>query len=114
MKPLLALLSAITMIGLAVPAYGEPDAEEAAAVDNAGFLSSLRQAGISYNNEDQAISAARAVCGLIGNGESGLELLKDLKSTNPALTTDGAAQFAAIAARAYCPHQLTPSGGGSK
>ncbi|EUA35476.1 hypothetical protein I552_6278 [Mycobacterium xenopi 3993] len=47
------------------------------------------------------------MCGLIDNGESGLEVLKDLKTTNPGFTTDGAAQFAAIAARSYCPQQLS-------
>ncbi|EUA42645.1 hypothetical protein I553_6505 [Mycobacterium xenopi 4042] len=88
-----------------MPAHGDPGAEDG--TDNAAFLASLRKAGITYHNADQAITAAKAVCGLIDNGESGLEVLKDLKTTNPGFTTDGAAQFAAIAARSYCPQQLS-------
>lgn len=102
MKLTLAMLSAVTMAGLAVPAHADT------ASDDAAFLASLRQAGITYTNPDQAIAAAKAVCGLVANGESGLQVLKDLKSTNPGFTTDGAAQFAGIAANAYCPQQLAP------
>ncbi|MEZ0384851.1 DUF732 domain-containing protein [Mycobacterium sp. pW045] len=114
MKPLLALGVAV---GLAVagaapavpdPAPGvqlDPDAA-AGAVPNAAFLESLRAAGITYSNPGQAIDAARAVCGLVDRGEPGLQVISDLKATNPGFTTDGAAQFAAIAANAYCPHQL--------
>ncbi|ORB10952.1 DUF732 domain-containing protein [Mycobacterium noviomagense] len=104
-----ALASVCTLIALAGPGHADPGAEEG--TDNAAFLASLRNAGITYNNADQAITAGHAVCGLIDNGESGLEVLKDLKSTNPGFTTDGAAQFAAIAARSYCPQQLAPSSG---
>jgi hypothetical protein len=103
MKLLLALLSISVMIGLAVPARGDPDSDDGA------FLASLQKAGITYQNAGQAIAAGKAVCGLIDEGESGLEVVEDLKTNNPAFTMDGAAKFAAISAHAYCPQQLTPS-----
>ena len=102
-----ALLIMSTTVIFAVPAHGDPGVDDAPAADDSAFLASLRQAGITYNDADQAIAAGNAVCGLADNGESGLELLKDLNNTNPELTMDGAARFAAIAARSYCPQQLT-------
>ncbi|WP_375488075.1 DUF732 domain-containing protein [uncultured Mycobacterium sp.] len=109
MRFITALGGIFALIALAVPGHADPGVEEGR--DNGAFLASLRNAGITYNNADQAITAGHAVCGLIDNGESGLEVLKDLKNTNPGFTTDGAAQFAAIAARSYCPQQLAPSSG---
>lgn len=109
MRLVLALLGLTTLIAFAAPARGEPGPDDGV---NAGFLASLRNAGISFSNADEAVAAGEAVCGLIGNGESGLQVLKDLKTTNPGITTDGAAQFAAIAARSYCPQQLTTGGAG--
>jgi hypothetical protein len=105
---LLALLISTTAVVFAVPARGDPDIDDAPSADHSAFLASLRQAGITYSDANQAIAAGKAVCGLADNGESGLELLKDLKYTNPELTMDGAAQFAAIAASSYCPQHLTP------
>ncbi|BBX24749.1 hypothetical protein MTER_41600 [Mycolicibacter terrae] len=84
-----------------------PDAQDAGgAVHNAAFLQSLLAAGITYSNSGQAIEAAHAVCGLVDRGEPALQVISDLKANNPGFTTDGAAQFAAIAATTYCPHQL--------
>jgi hypothetical protein len=37
---------------------------------------------------------------------SGLHLIKHLQENNPALTENGAVQFATISAKAYCPRQL--------
>lgn len=112
MKRRLVLLGFSTLIGFAAPAHADPSvgeqagADEVAAISNAGFLDSLRAAGITYTNADQVISAGQAVCGLVGRGEPGLEVITDLKANNPGFTTDGAAKFAAIAARSYCPQQL--------
>jgi hypothetical protein len=50
---------------------------------------------------------------LVSRGISGLQLLNDLRENNPALTTNGAAQFATISAKAYCPRQLDGSAGTS-
>lgn len=108
----LTLIGVASAIGLAVPAHADPsaadqaNAEEVTAISNAGFLDSLEAAGITYSNPDQVVAAGRAVCGLVGRGEPGLEVIADLRSNNPGVTTDGAAKFAAIAAHAYCPQQL--------
>jgi hypothetical protein len=100
---LLALLGVSTMIGLAAPTYGDPGE----GFDDAGFLATVRDAGINYTNSDQAIAFAKAVCGWIGNGKSGPELVHDLQRNNPGLTTDHAILFLAISAKYYCPQQLT-------
>lgn len=111
-KLILALFGIATVIGIAPSAQAEPAAadqpgvEESVLIDNAAFLESLRSAGITYTNPDQVISAGRAVCGLVDRGEPALQVISDLKTTNPGFTTDGAAQFAAISAHSYCPHQL--------
>ena len=46
------------------------------------------------------------MCVHIHNGMCGLHLIKHLQENNPALTENGAAQFATISAKAYCPKQL--------
>jgi hypothetical protein len=103
MRMLLALLGVAAMIGLAAPAYGDPDSSG----DDAGFLAALRNADIGYGDPGQAIGAAQAVCGCLDNGESGLELIHDVKTHNPALDLDTAAQFSLLAAKYYCPHHLS-------
>jgi len=108
MKLLLALLSVPMGIVVMVPAHAEPGVEDAPAADDF-FLSALRQTGISFNDAGQAIAAGQAVCGLVDRGESGLQLLNDLRTQNPALTINGAAQFATISAKSYCPQQLEAS-----
>jgi hypothetical protein len=107
MKPLLALLGVTMGIIFAVPAHSEPGIDEEPSNDNNGaFLADLHKVGIGFSDPNQAISAGQAVCGCIHNGMSGLHLLKHLQENNPALTENGAAQFATISAKAYCPRQL--------
>ena len=112
MKTLLAGLGVAALIGFAAPGHADPDpqaqpsAEETAAVADAGFLESLRAAGITYTDPGKVVEAGRAVCGLANKGEPGLEVVADIKANNPGFTTDGAAQFAAISARSFCPQQL--------
>lgn len=113
MKPLLALLAVGAAIGLAAPVWADPDPATSGDADNGQFLTSLRAAGITFNNPDQAIAAGKTLCELANRGEPGLELLSDLKANNPGLTTDRAVQFAAIAARSFCPHHLNQKDGGS-
>ena len=103
MRLLLALLGVSTMIGLAAPAFGDPDR----GFDDAGFLATVRDAGINYTSSGQAIAFAKALCGWIGNGKSGPELVGDLQRSNPGLTTDHATLFVAISAKYYCPQQLS-------
>ncbi|WP_246398815.1 DUF732 domain-containing protein [Mycobacterium vicinigordonae] len=93
------------MIGSATPAYAEPD--ETPTNDDAGFLSALRNADIGYSNPAQVIGSAKAVCSCLDNGESGFELLHDVKAHNPGFSLDAAAEFAVISAKYYCPHQLS-------
>ena len=104
MRMLLALLGVSAVIGLAAPAYADP---EPAPADDAGFLAALQQAGITYASPASAIGSAQAVCTCLDNGESGLELVHDVKAHNPGFTMDAASQFALISAKYYCPHHLS-------
>jgi Protein of unknown function (DUF732) len=120
MKPLLAVLGVSMGVVFGVPAQADPGVDEPPSNENNGvFLSDLQKVGIGYSDPNQAISAGQAVCACIHNGMSGLHLLKHLQENNPALTENGAAQFATISAKSYCPRQLDeteePGGkGGSK
>ncbi|MFV8315522.1 DUF732 domain-containing protein [Mycobacterium sp. 23] len=106
MRPGLAVAAVVTTIGLAAPAHADPSGDDAA------FLSALANAGISVPDTSRAITSAQAVCGLMRNGETGLQVLTDVKNQNPGLTLDGAALFTAIASNTYCPEHLgQPEGG---
>ncbi|MGV0627138.1 DUF732 domain-containing protein [Mycolicibacter minnesotensis] len=97
-----ALLGVALVIGWAGPASAEPEAGGG----DAAFLASLRAVGLAFASTDLAIAAAHTVCGLVQNGETGLQVVKEVKAQNPELSMDGAAQFAALAANSYCPEQL--------
>ena len=99
MKLPLALLGVTTMVGLAAPAYGNPNDGP----DDAGFLATVRDAGLNYTSSVQAIAFAKGVCGSLGSGKPGKELIGDLQNSNPGLTADHAALFVAISAKYYCP-----------
>jgi hypothetical protein len=104
MRMLLAVLGVSTAIGLASPAYGDAGNYGG---DDAGFLAALRQVGIGYPSPDRAIGSAKAVCGCLDGGESGLELVHDLKTHNPGFDMENASNFAMISAKFYCPQQLS-------
>jgi predicted RNase H-like HicB family nuclease len=104
MRTLLFALSVCTAVGLAAPAYADPDDAPA---DDAGFLSALQKVGIHYPTPAQAISAGRSVCGCLNNGESALELVHEVKVRNAGFTMEEASNFAMIAAKYYCPQQLS-------
>lgn len=103
MRVLPTLVGLSVMVAFASPAYGEPTAN---GTDDAGFLASLRSAGLTYTDPGRAIAFARAVCGSMGNDEMGPQLISELQTENPALTADHAASFVAISAKYYCPEQL--------
>jgi hypothetical protein len=105
MRLLLVLLGAIGMISFAALAHAEPEGDDAA------FLANLSSSGITYSSPGQVIASAKAVCGLLGRGETGLQVVSDIKDQNPGMTMDAAAKFAALASSAYCPHHLTPKTG---
>jgi hypothetical protein len=110
MKALLAVVGVLMGIVFAVPAHSEPGIDEQPSSENNGsFLADLNKVGIGYGDPNQAVSAGQAVCACIHNGMSGLHLIKHLQENNPALTENGAAQFATISAKAYCPRQLDES-----
>lgn len=114
MRPLLALLGVSLAIVYGAPAHAIPgEDEEATDENNEAFIADLTRVGISFQDPVQAVRAGKAVCGLISRGVSGLQLLNDLRDNNPALTTSGAAQFATISAKSYCPTQLGSSAGSS-
>lgn len=105
MKLLLALTVWVSAaIGLVPLATGDPGTTGG---DEAGFLASLRSAGITYATPAGAIEFAKAVCVSMGNGEMGPQMLDELKSENPGLADDHATSFLAIAAKYYCPQQLS-------
>jgi hypothetical protein len=103
MRPLLALLGVCVGIGLAAPAYADPDS---GAPDDAIFLASLRSAGVIVANPTQAIAIGHSVCGQMSKGKSGPQLVSDLQIDNPGLSTDHASVFVALAAKFYCPQQI--------
>jgi Protein of unknown function (DUF732) len=103
---LIALLGVSAMIGFAAPAYADPGADPAPA-DDAGFLAALDQDGITYSSPSSAIGTARAVCDCLDRGESGLDLVEDVKTHNPGFTMDAASHFALLSAKYYCPHHLS-------
>ena len=105
MRTLLALVGVAAMIGLAAPAYADPPPEPDG--DDAGFVAALHQAGFSFASEASAVQAGRAVCSCLNNGESGLELVHDVKSHNPGMDMEMASNFAMISAKYFCPHQLS-------
>jgi Protein of unknown function (DUF732) len=110
MKALLAILGVAMGMVLAAPVHAEPGIDEQPSSENNGsFLADLNKVGIGYGDPNQAVNAGQAVCACIHNGMSGLHLLKHLQENNPALTENGAAQFATISAKAYCPRQLDES-----
>lgn len=105
MRLFLALLGAVGLLSVAAPAHAEPEGDDAA------FLANLNDSGISYSSPAQVISSAKAVCGLMGRGETGLQVVSDIKAQNPGMTMDAAAKFAALASSSYCPRHLTPKAG---
>jgi len=72
--------------------------------DDAGFLAALQQVGIKYPSPDAAVRAGKSVCGCLNNGESGLELVHEVKTRNAGFTMEDASDFAMIAAKFYCPN----------
>lgn len=107
MKSLFVILGVTLGLVLAVPAQAEPGLDEPANDENNGsFLADLNKVGIGFADPAQAVSAGQAVCGCLHNGMGGLHLIQHLQESNPALTESGAAQFATISAKAYCPKQL--------
>ncbi|MCV7442828.1 DUF732 domain-containing protein [Mycobacterium paraense] len=105
MRLLLAAIGAAAAIGFAAPAYADPPSPPEG--DDGGFLAALQQVGIHYSSPDAAVTSGKAVCTCLNNGESGLELVHDVKTHNPGMDMENASNFAMIAAKFYCPQQLS-------
>lgn len=104
MKRVLTLLGTMAMIGLAAPAYADPEPESGG--HDGGFIAALRQAGFSFATPGSAVAAGRAVCSCLNNGEPGLEVVHDVKAHNPGMDMEMASNFAVLSAKFYCPAQL--------
>lgn len=104
MRMLVGVANCAAVIGLAAPAHADP-AGNAAGMD-ASFLAALKQAGITYQSPDVAIDIGRRACQLMDQGDSQADVIKNVSSSNPGFSMDGAGQFTMIAASAYCPQHL--------
>jgi hypothetical protein len=104
MRRLLLVLSTAAVLACTVPAHAVADSTDDS------FIASLDKAGITFNKRDQAVTAGRYVCELVGKGTKASEVVQDLRDANPKFTLDAATRFVGIAANAYCPDQLSPVG----
>ncbi|AAS05706.1 DUF732 domain-containing protein [Mycobacterium avium subsp. hominissuis] len=101
---MLALLAGFAALaGMAAPAHADPAGTTGS---DASFLAALNQAGITYQNPATAIEVGKRACELMDQGSPQVEVIKNVSSSNPGFTVDGAAQFTMIAASAYCPQHL--------
>jgi hypothetical protein len=109
MKLLLAVASVVVMIGIAAPAYAD-DGDGGDISNDKAFLAELRQAGLTYQDPDNAVTAAKSVCQLVDDGKSVAEIITELRNRNPSFQGTGAAKFTALAAAHYCPEYMTGAG----
>ena len=110
MRLLLVLASVAVALGLAVPALADPPAPappDPAADSN--FIASLKNAGMTFRKESDAVAAGRLACDMMNSGTSEQDVVTKLSAMNPGLNTGGAMKFAALASTAYCPDYLTKS-----
>jgi Protein of unknown function (DUF732) len=110
MRLLLVLASVAAALSLAVPALADPPDPPAPdpAVD-ANFIASLKNAGMTFRKESDAVAAGRLACDMMNSGTSEQDVVTKLSALNPGLNTGGAMKFAALASTAYCPDYLTKS-----
>ncbi|KAA8958226.1 DUF732 domain-containing protein [Mycobacterium sp.] len=103
----LFVLAALAAIGLAGPVRADPTDPDA------DFVATLDKAGITYRSPQQAVAAAKQVCALMGRGQTGPDVVRQMTQANPGFAEAGAEQFTAIAASAYCPQYIVNRGGGA-
>jgi hypothetical protein len=117
MRLLWGIATVVAVLGLAAPAHADPDAAtDPAAADpatDADFLSALKFAGITYQDPNTAISAAKTLCQLEDTGSTEDEIIGNLQQRN-GFSGNGAAKFTVIALGAYCPKYITGEGRGPK
>jgi hypothetical protein len=110
MRLLIGLASMAVSLGLAAPALADPPDPPAPdpAVDS-NFIASLKNAGMTFRKESDAVAAGRLACDMMNSGTSEQDVVTKLSAMNPGLNTGGAMKFAALASTAYCPDFLTKS-----
>jgi hypothetical protein len=99
MRGLVAVLGVASALSFAVPAHADP-------IVDASFVEALSKAGVAFNDSHSAINAGKAVCGLMDQGRSQLDIVALVTQQNSDISTISAAKFTAIAASAYCPQHL--------
>jgi hypothetical protein len=110
MRLSLALAAVATMVGLAAPALADPpDPPAPDPAADANFIASLKNAGMTFRKESDAVAAGRLACDMMNSGTSEQDVVTKLSALNPGLNTGGAMKFAALASSAYCPDYLTKS-----
>lgn len=103
MRMLVVLASCAGLIGVAAPVHADP---AATSEPDASFLAALNKAGITYADPATAVGVGKRACELMDQGNPQVDVIKNVSSSNPGFTVDGAAQFTMIAASAYCPQHL--------
>lgn len=107
MRLLLMVTSVAAALGLAAPAHADINNDQ-------DFLKDLRDAGITYQNPDNAITVGKAVCDLLDDGQSDAKIVTDLRNQNPAFQGASAAKFTYLSAAHYCPKYITGDDRGPK
>jgi Protein of unknown function (DUF732) len=103
MKRLLVVVGIASSLGIAIPAHADPT--------DASFVDALAKAGITFSDQNSAVSAGVTACGLMERGTPALDVVQAVTQQNPGLSTTSAAQFTAIAASAYCPQYINYASG---
>src|ERR1700677_1603609 len=110
MRLLLVLASMAMTLSLAAPALADPpDPPPPDPAADANFIASLKNAGMTFRKESDAVAAGRLSCDMMNSGTSEQDVVTKLSALNPGLSTGGAMKFAALASTAYCPDYLTKS-----
>ena len=104
MRRLLVVLGIASSLTVAVPAHAEPNAD-------ASFVEAVKQAGITFNDQNSAVTAGKTVCEFLDQGKSMVDVIALVMQQNSGISNLSAAKFTAIAESAYCPQYLPPAGG---
>lgn len=91
---------AAALVGLAAPAYADPDPD-------AMFISAIEQAGIEYTNAADAVSVAREVCAYLGAGHHSDSAARAVRISNRSMSVKNAARFVTFSQVAFCPDSIT-------
>ncbi len=101
---LVVLASFAAVIGVATPAQADPGSNDSG--PDASFLAELNKAGIPYHSGADAVAVGKRACQLMDQGNSEVDVIKNVSASNPGFTMSNAAKFTTIAVIAYCPQHL--------